>query len=135
MSAQTLADIRKRSEERKAANAAGIIGGARSEFDVDFLLRYIDSLAPIVIDTFEQLEEYLQDLNYEHGQDTTALTTREGHLIMTYCTDPDGEWFLEPGDPRERMEEGGDGYFYNRMELGFIQGAGPYTILHKQEWL
>ena len=39
-----LADIRRRNEERKAAEAEGIIGGARTAFDVDFLLRYIDAL-------------------------------------------------------------------------------------------
>ena len=40
----TLADIRRRNEERKAAEANGLIGGARTAFDVDFLLRYIDEL-------------------------------------------------------------------------------------------
>ena len=39
-----LADIRTRNEERKAAEQEGVIGGARANFDVDFLLRYIDKL-------------------------------------------------------------------------------------------
>jgi hypothetical protein len=40
-----LADIRKRNDERKAAEARGVIGGVRTGFDVDFLLRYIDQMA------------------------------------------------------------------------------------------
>lgn len=55
------------------------------------------------IKTFSELEDYLQDLNYEHGCDHTAIEA-SGILYSAFCTDPDGAWVLETGDPRERME-------------------------------
>lgn len=130
-SRQRLVGIRRRNEERKAAEASGVIGGARAEFDIDFLLRYIDSQKPLTIDAFDELEDYLQDLNYEHGQDTTAILAR-GVLFFVYCTDPDGEWFIEASDPRERMEEDDDGPFYARQNLDHLRDLrGPYTILRE----
>lgn len=126
-----LADIRRRNDERKAAEAQGVIGGARAEFDVDFLLRYIDAKQPKTMADLDELEDYLQDLNYEHGQGETALTIRSGELFFAYCTDPDGEWFIESTDPRERMEEDEDGIFYNRLTLSTLRNCGPFTILHE----
>jgi hypothetical protein len=126
-----LASTRKRADERKASQAEGIIGGVREWTEIDFLLRYIDAQKPLTIETFGQLEEYLQDLNYEHGQDATALTTNAGTLFMAYCTDPDGAWFVETGDPRERIEEEDGEPFYNPVGLDWLQGMEPFTILHR----
>lgn len=126
-----LADIRERDAERRAAEAQGIIGGARVYFDIASLLNYIDTQAPLVIDTFEELSDYLQELNYEHGQDATALTTHDGTLFFAFCTDPDGAWCLETGDPTERFEEEDESFVYVPVELDFLRERGPFTINYK----
>lgn len=132
LSEARLASIRNRNNDRKAADAQGIIGGARDSFDVDFLLRYIDSQQPRTIETLDELRDYLQDLNYEEGIDHTALTAgSEKALFFAFCTDPDGEWFLETGDPRERFEEEGEEYVYVPLSLDHLTNMGPFTILHE----
>jgi hypothetical protein len=86
------------------------------------------------IETFEELEDYLQDLNYEHGQDAAAIRTggQGNRLYFAFCTDPDGEWFLETGDPRERLfDEEGDYPIYVPLSLGHIRTMGPYTLFHE----
>jgi hypothetical protein len=129
--AAILTTIRARHQVMKAAAAKGIINDADVNADVEFLLNYIDAQAPLVINTFEELSDYLQDLNYENGQDSTALTTHDGALFFVFCTDPDGAWVLETGDPTERFEEEGDSFVYVPLELDFIQNRSPFTLLYK----
>lgn len=90
------------------------------------------SLEPVVLENFKALEDYLQDLNYEHGCDHTAILT-EGILYSAFCTDPDGDWILETGDPRDRM-----GYqlptdeeqTYQPLLLTHIKNCDTFTVLY-----
>lgn len=81
--------------------------------------------------TFAELEELLQDLNYEHGIDHTAILS-EGILYSAFCTDPDGEWILETGDPRERMDcdDPHGEAVYVPLRLGHIRNCESFTILY-----
>jgi hypothetical protein len=88
-----------------------------------------ETFSATTLDTFEELEHYLQDLNYEHGIDHAGVIA-EGIMYSTFCTDPDGAWILETGDPAERMEDEGGELIYTPLQLPHIKNACPYTVLH-----
>ena len=51
-----------------------------------------------------------------------------GVVWLAYCTDPDGEWFFESGDPQERMSEDAEGWReYARVGLDWL---GPQVDVH-----
>lgn len=79
--------------------------------------------------TFGDLEQYLHDLNYEHGIDHGAIIA-EGIMYSAFCTDPDGAWILETGDPAERISDEDDEQVYTPLQLGHIKNAWPFTVLH-----
>lgn len=62
----------------------------------------------------DELRDYLADLNFGFvprvGASGTAAVVVGGNLWLAYCTDPDGDWFFESGDPEERMVEDEEGW-------------------------
>jgi hypothetical protein len=92
-------------------------------------------LAPVILKSFIDLEDYLQDLNYEQGCDHTAILT-EGILYAAFCTDPDGDWILETGDPRDRMEyqrQGDKEQTYQPLPLKHIRNCDTFVVLYTPE--
>ena len=84
--------------------------------------------APQTFDTTAGLNNALQELNYEH-ETATAAVVANGVLMLAYCTDPDGEWFFESGDPEDHMAEDESGWReYKRTRLSDLS-RGPYTII------
>lgn len=77
--------------------------------------------------TLDELKDALHDLNYVRGIDTAGVLA-DGYFNFFYCTDPDGEWFFENTDPRERMVDDGDWQQYERLSLDSLS-RGPYTII------
>lgn len=84
--------------------------------------------------TYQELESFLQDLNYDHGQGNAAIAV-DGILYAAFCTDPDGSWILETGDPRERAEypEGEDEAIYTPLQLDHIKNCAGYVVMHMAE--
>ena len=95
----------------------------------------MSALASKVIVTFDELERFLDSLNYDLGQDTAVVVPRDGQLYFAFCTEPIARWHLESGSPEERIEEPmtGDGYRYSPLELEWVRSIGPYTVLHEQD--
>lgn len=84
------------------------------------------------VDTFDELGNHLHDLNYEHGQGTAVIITRDVRQHLAFATDPDGEWFLETGNPGERIAyDENDFATYTPLGLEHIKDGGPYFLLHE----
>lgn len=80
----------------------------------------------LAINRFTELREALDHLNYDLGASSTAITSDEGRSFwFAFCTDPDGHWCLESGDPRERMTDSG----YEALPVEAIAARGPWRIL------
>ena len=80
----------------------------------------------------DDLLDWLADQNHP-GSGQAAIEV-QGILWLAYCTDPDGEWFFESGDPNDRMEEVGDGEVqYERTGIedlrGQIENGGPGALV------
>ncbi|MFJ2662532.1 hypothetical protein [Arthrobacter koreensis] len=91
-------------------------------------------LASEVVETFDELEDFLERLNYDLGQDKAVLVTSTGLLHFAFCTDPDAIWCLETGSPAERIEElviGEGGEQYVPLRLESVRLLAPYTVLHE----
>jgi hypothetical protein len=100
-----LDDIRRRNEDLKAS---GRIGGVRADFDVDFLLRYIDKLEaekPRVVTTPEELDALPVG---------SVVLERVGYAWQRMDS---GDWvsWLNPGENSRWLVEG---------------RRGPFTVLH-----
>lgn len=81
---------------------------------------------PLTLSTFPEFRDALDALNYESGIDATCVTTGNGSTLwFAYCTDPDGIWFLETGDPAERIIDD----CYDPLTLDAVSDRGPWTIL------
>lgn len=81
---------------------------------------------PLTLNTFPEFRDALNDLNHESGVDATCVTTGNGSALwFAYCTDPDGTWFLETGDPSERVIDD----CYDPLGLDAVRALGPWTIL------
>lgn len=95
-------------------------------------------LASKTIETFDELGRFLDNLNYDLGQDAAVVVPRDGQLYFAFCTDPTARWYLETGWPEERIEEaviGEGGEEYRPLSLEWIRALGPYTVLHKHDQL
>lgn len=81
---------------------------------------------PLTLATFPEFRDALDALNYEAGADATCVTTGNGAALwFAYCTDPDGIWFLETGDPTQRIIDD----CYDPLPLDTVIDHGPWTIL------
>lgn len=79
----------------------------------------------------DDLRDYLIDANSEGADGVVVLVS--GSPWLAYCTDPDGEWFFECGDPEERMTEDAAGWReYERIGLDWI---GPQVDAHGADLL
>lgn len=88
-------------------------------------------------DSADDLRDYLTDLNFGDVPNIEAVGGAvilvSGTPWLAYCTDPDGEWFFECGDPEERMTEDAEGWReYERIGLDWI---GPQVDAHGADLL
>lgn len=96
----------------------------------------MSALASKAVKTFDELERFLDSLNYDLGRDTAVVVPRDGQLYFAFCTDPMAQWFLETGSPEERIEEpiiGEGGEEYRPLNLEWVRALGPYTVLHERD--
>lgn len=74
----------------------------------------------------EDMRDYLTELNFEPVDGVVVVIM--GTPWLAYCTDPDGEWFFESGDPEERMTEDSEGW-REYEHIGF-DWLGPQIDAH-----
>lgn len=79
-----------------------------------------------VVNTREQLDELLDGVN-EHGRDHAVILFGDSAWLL-YCTDPDGTWLVETGDPQERII---DDYYQTFDGMPLIQY--PATLITEPE--
>lgn len=93
----------------------------------------MSALASNAIETFDELERFLESLNYDLGKDAAVVVPRDGQLYFAFCTEPIARWHLESGSPEERIDEPvtGAGYRYSPLELEWVRSIGPYTVLYE----
>ena len=118
---------------QRAADAEAIIERAENDTLRALLAAALERSHMII--SAEHLEEYLTGLN-STGVDHVALVT-DGALWLAYCTDPDGEWFFESGDPLDRFaRDPGDDVdqdaYYHRVGFDLL---GPIIDSHGCEIL
>lgn len=93
------------------------------------------TIQPECIESFSKLEDLLQGLNFDHGESSAMVLTRHGRIHLAFCTDPDGAWFLETGDPRDHFTpDRGDGdTTYQPLPLAHISEDGPYFVVRDEQ--
>lgn len=112
--------------DRAWAEANAELAAESEEARLEHARTHIGAVTPC--ETLVELRDALHDLNYERGIDTAAVVINDV-VHLAYCTDPDGEWFLENGDPEERISEDETGWRrYERLSLNDFD-RGPYTII------
>lgn len=93
---EILTDIKRRHQEDLDS---GLIGGDRRQFDIGWLLRYIEKMyvpAPTIVTTYEELKAL---------PDKTLIISEQGGIWYSIKT-PLGCWWVEPGF--ERIHESED---------------------------
>jgi hypothetical protein len=89
-------------------------------------------VAAAFIDSYDDLCDHLQHLNYDAGVDVAIVITRDNSTWMAYSTDPDGEWCIEIGDPRERINTRHGDYGYEAVGLDWIEQRGPFRVIDRE---